>query len=143
MLQIDLYKNHLITRHKKSILMDKKKHALTNNLITGTDKYVYYLSETFPGSVHEMTILEEEELSFPDGINLYQDLGYQGHEPDNINVFQPFKKPRGLELSKEDKEINRTIAAIRIKVEHAIRNVKIFRIVKEIIRNWSYGFKDN
>jgi len=122
--------------------MDKKKHALTNNLITGIDKYIYYLSETFPGSVHEMTILEEEKLLFPDGINLYQDLGYQGHIPDNINIFQPLKKPRDLELSEEDKEINRTIAAIRIKVEHAIRDVKIFRIVKEIIRNWSYGFKD-
>lgn len=122
--------------------MDKKKHAVTNNLITGADKYVHYLSQTYPSSVHEMTILEEEKLRFPDGINLYQDLGYQGHTPNNINIFQPLKKPIGLELSKEDKEKNRKIAASRIKVEHAIRDVKIFRIVKEIIRNWSYGFKD-
>ena len=47
-----------------------------------------------------------------------------------------------LELTPEEKATNRRISQIRIRVEHAISGVKRFRIVKDEIRNWKEGFRD-
>jgi hypothetical protein len=53
-----------------------------------------------------------------------------------VTILQPKKKPRGAELTTEDKEHNRKISRVRIRVEHAIGGVKRYRIVKDQIRNW-------
>ena len=57
-------------------------------------------------------------------------------------MLQPKKKPRGKELSPEDKALNRLISQLRIRVEHIIGGVKPYRIVKDKIRNWKKGFRD-
>ncbi len=46
----------------------------------------------------------------------------------------PKKKPKGGELSKDEKTANRLISQKRIYVEHAIRKVKAFRIVRDEYR---------
>lgn len=71
-----------------------------------------------------------------------QDTGFQGHAPDGIVVMQPLKKPKGKELTDKQKIKNKGISSIRVRVEHTIGKIKIFRIVKDTIRNWKYGFKD-
>jgi hypothetical protein len=57
-------------------------------------------------------------------------------------VFQPKKKPKGKELTYQEKFINRLISKIRIKIEHIISSVKICRIVKDIFRNHLQGYDD-
>jgi len=52
-----------------------------------------------------------------------------------ISDTVPFKKPKGGELSKEQKRENRELARKRIVVENVIRYLKIFRIVTEKYRN--------
>jgi hypothetical protein len=52
-------------------------------------------------------------------------------------------KPRGKELVPEEKEDNRLISKIRIRIEHAIGGVKRYRIVKDKIRNWKQGFRES
>ena len=42
----------------------------------------------------------------------------------------PHKKPRGGELTAEQKEENRAFSSGRVRVEHSIRRVKAFRIVR-------------
>jgi len=59
------------------------------------------------------------------------DLAYKG-TPD---VEVPHKKPRGGELTAEQKEENRGLASIRVQVEHGIRRVKGFKIVRENYRH--------
>ena len=115
---------------------------MKNGLVTSLQHQVYYLSETYQGSVHDITIVKEEEWQFPEGIVLYQDTGFQGHAPDNVVVMQPLKKTKGKELTEEQKNKNKQISSFRVKVEHTIGKIKIFRIVKDTIRNWKYGFKD-
>lgn len=122
--------------------MVKKKHCVKNNLITSPQHEVLYLSETYEGSVHDITIVKEEDWQFPENIMVYQDTGFQGHAPNNVLVMQPLKKPKGKELTKEQKNNNKQISSIRVIVEHTIGKIKIFRIVKDTIRNWKYGFKD-
>jgi hypothetical protein len=100
------------------------------------------LSETYAGSTHDIEIVKEEQWEFPVGVLIFQDTGFQGHNPKNAVVLQPEKKPKNKELSLMQKTSNKQISSIRVKVEHAIGLVKIYRIVKDTIRNWKYNFKD-
>jgi hypothetical protein len=107
-----------------------------------TTRKVYYLSPTQEGKRHDKKIVDEEQPSFPNGIALYKDTGFQGYEPEGIMTFQPQKKPRGKELTAEQKEQNRLISSIRIVVEHIISGVKRCRIVKDLFRNTKDHYDD-
>jgi hypothetical protein len=92
--------------------------------------------------VHDKAIVDRENWHFPKGIKVHQDLGFQGHKPEGVQVSMPQRKPRGKELTEEQKAENKLKAAERVKVEHAIGGVKILRIVKDRIRLWKKDIKD-
>ena len=69
-----------------------------NNFITTESQYVVYLSPTHEGTMRDKKIADNDEFIFPDDIYLFQDTGYQGFEPQNVFLMQPFKKPRNGEL---------------------------------------------
>ena len=46
----------------------------------------------------------------------------------------PTKKPKGGELTPEQKERNREVSKQRVRVEHGIRRVKGFRILRDQYR---------
>ena len=52
------------------------------------------------------------------------------------------KKTRGFDITEDEKEQNRTISKVRIRVEHAIGSVKRYRIVKDKLKNWKCGFRN-
>src|ERR671917_201009 len=90
----------------------KKKHTLKNNLIIDIEeRLVRYLSETYPGRIHDKRICDIEELVFPPEINLFQDTGFQGYQPPGVTIYQPKKKPKGQELTEADKAENKIISA--------------------------------
>jgi hypothetical protein len=103
---------------------------------------VRYLSETYPGRIHDKRICDIEELVFPPEITLFQDTGFQGYDPPGVTIYQPKKKPKGQELTEADKAENRILSSIRIVIEHTIASVKRCRIVKDIFRNTKVFFAD-
>jgi len=114
-----------------------------NNLISSPEKRILWLSSTYDGSVHDKKIADEQEVRYPIGITLWQDTGFLGHSPPGVTIRMPTKKPKGKELTAEQKEENRKISSYRIKVEHAIGSVKVYRIVKERFRCTKHGFGDD
>lgn len=120
----------------------KKQHTLKNNLVINADSKVVLLTPSFEGRIHDKQIADIVGYTVPNDSVLYQDSGFQGFSLPNINIIQPKKKPRNRELTSEEKEKNRLISSIRIQVEHAIRGVKRYRIVKDKLRNWKKGFSD-
>ena len=111
-------------------------------LIAAPDKRILYLSETYEGSVHDKRVADEEDLEFGKTLELLQDLGFQGYKPKGVVVIQPMKKPKGGQLTDEQKQANRQISRQRVVVEHAIGGVKIWRMVKEQIRSWCHRLRD-
>lgn len=103
---------------------------------------VVFLSGTYAGSKHDKTIVDEEGWIFPAGITLHQDLGFKGHTPWGVHVQMPERKPRTRELTDEQKSSNKQKASVRVKVEHAIGRVKIYRVLKDRIRMYKQGIKD-
>ncbi len=121
----------------------KKRHTQKNVVITDqpTGK-ILGLGRTQAGSKHDKACADEDGYVFPEGSTLYKDSGFQGYEPDGVTTHQPKKKPRGKELTPEEKEANRLISRVRVKVEHSIGGVKVFRIVADTFRNIKEGFVD-
>jgi len=121
----------------------KRTHTVKNNVVvTLKSRQVKYLSQTHKGKKHDKKICDEEQPTFPEGVTLYQDTGFQGYAPAGVKTRQPKKKPRGQELSPQDKRRNQRISRVRIVVEHVLAGVKRCRIVKDVLRNTTAGFAD-
>jgi DDE superfamily endonuclease/Helix-turn-helix of DDE superfamily endonuclease len=116
-----------------------KKNIVITDLPTGT---IQGLGQTQAGSKHDKACIDEEGYTFPAGSTVYQDSGFQGYAPEGVTTHQPQKKPRGKELTAEQKESNRLISRVRVQVEQSIGGVKVFRIVQDIFRNIKDGFAD-
>jgi hypothetical protein len=80
--------------------------------------------------------------TLPPGSVLYQDMRFQGFAPEAVVIEQPRKKPRGGELSLEQKEDNRRIVSQKMRIEHTMCSVKRCRIVKDKLRYWQATFRD-
>lgn len=121
----------------------KKRHTVKNIVITEkkTGK-IKGLSPTVEGKKHDKAIVDEQNYRFPEDSTLYQDTGFQGYEPEKTTIYQPKKKPKGKELTEEEKQRNREISSERISVEHSIRGVKIYHIVRDVYRNQISGYDD-
>jgi len=121
----------------------KKRHTIKNNVVSDKrTRKIKVLSETSEGKKHDKKLADEQEISFPPGSKLWQDTGFQGYQPEHTTIYQPTKKPKGKELTTEQKEQNRLISEQRIRVEHSIGGVKVFGIVHNIFRNMREGFDD-
>lgn len=92
--------------------------------------------------MHDKMMCDIEELKFSKKVKLWLDSGFEGFNPQNAEINRPKKKPKGKELTDIEKKSNHQISTIRVKVEHAIGNCKIFRIVKEEIRSFKDDFRD-
>jgi hypothetical protein len=119
----------------------KKKHSVKNAVIIAACCLIIYVSRTFPGRIHDKTIADDA-YTIPAGYTLVQDTGYQGYQPEGVKIIQPQKKPRGKELTQEQKNNNRQISSYRVRVEHAIGGTKRFRIVKDECRLRKNNFID-
>lgn len=116
---------------------------MKNVIVCGLlDQQVKYLSPTCEGKKHDKKIADEEQIRVPVGRHLYQDTGFQGFTISEVNSHQPKKKPKGEELTKGDKVINRLIARTRVGVEHVIASIKRLQIVKAVFRNIQDNHED-
>ena len=120
----------------------KKQHTVKNNLLITADSKVMLLTPSYEGRIHDKRIADRTDYFLPCGSYLYQDSGFQGFSVAGVNIIQPKKKPKGRDLTVEEKENNRAISSIRIRVEHAIAGIKRYRIVKDKLRNSKKGFSD-
>lgn len=132
----------------------KKGHYLKNTIISSTNKIIGFIGKTFPGSVHDYTMLKEEfppEFPWFEKINVLADLGYQGIKTDYVGdgIRIPHKKPRksknnpNPQLTKKQKEENRNLSSVRIFVENAIGGMKKFNVLNFKFRNKKEKFDDD
>ena len=101
-----------------------------------------FLSDTSEGNASEKSLAEEAGDTLPPGSCLYQEKGFQGFCRPDVTIVQPKKKPPGGERTPPEQAMNRRIASISIRMEHAIGGVKRDRIVKDNIRLLKDGGRD-
>jgi hypothetical protein len=106
-------------------------HTFKNQLISlpnGTDIVDVVIGEKGPRS--DSKLFEETQAELPEVLKFIGDKAYVGRS----NTTTPLKKPKGGQLTQEQKDFNRQVSKKRVYVEHLIRVLKIFRIAKEEFR---------
>jgi hypothetical protein len=88
------------------------------------------VSASRAGKIHDKKMYDEARMTTPKGVKRGGDTGYQG-----TAMETPHKKPKGKELTPEQKESNRAFSSKRVKVEHGIGGMKRFGIAAQRWRN--------
>jgi hypothetical protein len=85
--------------------------------------------------MHDFKLFKRSRIPFVSSQLCLADRGYQGFSRQHLGACTPTKKPRKQALSKEEKQHNRALARLRVRVEHVIRRFKIFPIFSGRYRN--------
>jgi hypothetical protein len=115
---------------QKEFYSGKKKHTIKNLIFSDLNNNILYISQTWEGKMHDKMMCDIEQLEFSKKVTLWLDSGFEGFNPENAEINRPKKKPKGRELTDIEKKSNQQISITRVKVEHAIVNCKVFRILK-------------
>lgn len=134
---------------KKHYSGKKKQFTLKTQFVTDGDHHIAAISEAVPGADHDKKLSDEVQTieRLPDGCEADADKGYQGladqvtlvtirnvetgveQQVPRLTVRTPFKKPRGGELTDEQKRFNQQLSAIRVRIEHCIGWAKNWAIL--------------
>jgi AraC-like DNA-binding protein len=118
----------------------KKRHTIKTQLIVCLTTLQILLVVCDKGRTHDFKILKKGRLRILKELKKYGDSGYQGIAKLYDNSTTPHKKPKGGELTPQQKKENRMLARLRIPIEHVNRRCKIFRIVKATYRGKHKNF---
>jgi len=113
-----------------------------NVLLVDKKLIIQFLSETHPGKVHDKRVADATPYPLPQGSHLLQDLGFLGFTLDGVTIEMPQKKPKGGELTDDQKAANHAKARRRIYIEHVNSSVKRLRILKDVCRLTVLGIRD-
>lgn len=122
----------------------QKRHTRTHLGAVAPDRRILVLSQAYPGKAHDKGILNTEGWVewIPDEVKIQGDSGFQGLQNEYVNVEIPHKKPKGGELTAEQKAENRALAQERVVVEHAFGGLKRYGIAAQVYRNRKENFDD-
>ncbi|NQE44819.1 hypothetical protein C5S31_02190 [ANME-1 cluster archaeon GoMg2] len=126
-------------KQKKNYSGKKKAHTRKNIVITDKNKRIGFLCPPEEGKRHDYSIFKDLFPTglFPESITIWLDMAFVGIDKDypEASVMMPKKKPRGGELTDEEKAQNKAISGIRVRVEHAIAGIKRLLITTDKFRN--------
>lgn len=106
------------------------------------DGEILYLSQTYPGSIHDKKICDIEEFEITKKVDMLVDLGFLGLSSQMAKILIPIKNKKKQKLNQEQKDYNKFVSKLRVKIEHIIGNIKINRKVKEKFRGRMYARED-
>jgi hypothetical protein len=109
----------------------KKRHPLQTQVVSDAAGEVLEIEAGHRGPTADKKLYEQSGVAarYPQA-KKQADLAYQG----SAGVSVPHKKPKDGELTPAQRAANREHAAERVPVEHAIRRIKAFRIVRDTYR---------
>jgi hypothetical protein len=122
-------------KQKKFYSGKKKRHTLKAEIIMQDNGKILSVSKTFSGRTHDFR-MRKEGKPIPHNSKKYADSGYQGWQKIATDVSLPFKATKKKPLNKEQKKYNHELASFRVKVENKIRDLKIFKILSYVYRNF-------
>ena len=115
---------------------------MKNVLLVDKKLIIQFLSETHPGKVHDKRVADATPYPLPPRSHLLQDLGFVGFTLDDVVIEMPQKKPKGGELTDDQKAANHAKSRRRIFIEHVNSSVKRIRILKDVCRLTVPGIRD-
>ena len=123
----------LADRQKRAYSGKRRAHTTKTQVATDTTGEVLGIEAGHRGPKADIRLYEESEVheKYPNADKV-ADKAYQSQA--HLELITPHKKPKGGALTPEQQEENRAIAKQRIYVEHGIRRIKAFRILRQDYR---------
>ena len=122
-------------KRKKFYSGKKKAHTIKTEMVIDKSGKIISVSKSHKGGTHDFRIRKKEKILPPSPIK-YANSGYQGWKKIQSNVLIPYKKYRKKPLTPEQKKHNRELASFRMPVENKFRELKIFKILSDVYRNF-------
>jgi DDE superfamily endonuclease/Helix-turn-helix of DDE superfamily endonuclease len=118
-------------RQKRLYSGKKKRHTLKTQVVTDETGEILDIDPGHRGPTADKRLYEQSmvEKHYPQA-SKQGDLAYQGI----AGMQVPHKKPKGGQLTEEQRAENRQLASVRVHVEHGIRRIKGWRIVRDDYR---------
>jgi len=120
-------------RQKRLYSGKKKRHTLKTQIHTDQSGGILSVGKAYRGPTADITIYREEPIAA-----LLREKPRMGDKAycdrKHPEIETPVKKPPGKELSAEQKASNKELSKKRVRVEHGIRRVKGWRIVRDEYR---------
>ncbi len=117
----------------------KKTHTLKTQLAVRPDGVIEAVSDSVPGSMHDLTLLRQTGLitQLAEDEAAMLDKAYDGLQNDvaPTQLVQPHKARRNHPLTDEQKAGNRIISRYRMVVEHTIAQLNRFQVLKQVFRH--------
>jgi hypothetical protein len=114
-----------------------KQHTLKTQVVSDGTGEVLDIEAGHRGPQADLKLYEESQLKerLPEALRDKPLLGDKAYaDQKHPELTTPTKKPKGGELTPEQKEQNREISKERVHVEHGIRRLKGFRILRDQYR---------
>ena len=120
-------------RQKRLYSGKKKRHTLKTQIYTDQDGGILSVGKAYRGPKADIKIYEEEPIAelLTDKPRMGDKAYADGKHPE---IETPMKKPKGKELNAEQLAANKEVSRKRVRVEHGIRSVKGWRIVRDEYR---------
>ncbi len=119
-------------RQRRVYAGKKKRHTLKTQVATDVRGTLLEIAAGHPGPTADKRLSEgravAEQFPAADKQGALASVGTAG-------VETPPRKPRGGQLSDAQRAANRQKASVRVQVEHGIRRLKAFRILREPYRH--------
>jgi IS5 family transposase len=116
-------------------LLKQKRHTLKAQVVIEQSQGLIVCSAFAKGRCHDFRLFKQAGMPLAHTQLCLADKGYQGIARVHAHSAIPIKKRRKTKLSHPERAHNRCLASIRVKVEHIIRRLKVFRILSERYRN--------
>lgn len=117
-------------RQKRVYSGKKKRHTLKTQVVTEQRGDLLCVGAPHPGPKADIKIYEPEPPPAP--VADKPRMGDKAYaSKDHPEIVTPLKKPKGRELSAAEKAKNKAISQPRVYVEHAIRRIKGWRIMRD------------
>lgn len=124
-------------KQQKNYSGKKKMHTRKSIIVSDKNRKILIITKQKSGRRHDKRLADKALLfnHLPDEIDVYADTAFTGEQKVHARTYIPKKKPRGRDLTADEKETNRIISSFRVVVEHAIGGIKRYRCMSEKLRN--------
>lgn len=122
----------------------KKMHTRKSVIVSDTHKKILVLTKQKSGRRHDKRLADKAGVfeQMPEEIDVYADTAFTGAQRIHERTYLPKRKPRGRNLTVEEKELNTLISLVRVVVEHAIGGIKRYRCISGKLRNRKQAIDD-
>lgn len=125
-------------RSRDKLYSGKRKAQTRKSLVVSDEhRFIHGLMQAKSGRRHDKRIFDKNHLGhhIPADVTIWTDTGFVGIQKQHPSTVFPKKATKKRPLTQEEKEVNRTVASIRVVAEHAIGGMKRFRSAADIYRN--------